>query len=425
LGIAIRCLQKEEIFLERGNNMNEQNEMILNWKDKLTKIGNLKRSTVPMIAKVKIDKYTDKAQDSFDYDFDGSVEFYPFLLNQGFKNLDFNILVITGASGSGKSTFSNYFGTEQVIDWDNSKSVISNFTDVSPDEAVERLVSVGLNSIPTWTKPRNVLSVGEGFRADLARKIKSNAVIDEFTSTVDRDVALSTSRSISKYIKMKGLKKVVIVSCHKDFIDILEPDYVVDLDDEAIYDTRGAHRSKFEIQIFQTKSKREIWKLFREHHYLSHDLNIAANIYTAYWKDRLVAMCAILPQPGVADGQAWRIHRIVVLPDFQGLGVGTRFMNMLGDLYNHHGKILYIRTSHTKLIHYLMRNEKWYGDGKLKKSNPEGGQLASKNKSMSLTRKSASFKYVQDCLNDDLIDYNSIRFLKKIEEPEVELFTLF
>ena len=52
----------------------------------------------------------------------------------------------------------------------------------NPQEAITKLTSVGLNSVPTWTKPYCVLSNGEKFRADLARRIKDNAVIDEFKS---------------------------------------------------------------------------------------------------------------------------------------------------------------------------------------------------------------------------------------------------
>jgi ABC-type ATPase with predicted acetyltransferase domain len=53
-----------------------------------------------------------------------------------------------------------------------------------------------LNSVPSWYKPYQVLSNGEKFRADLARKLKSNTVIDEFTSVVDRTVAKAASVSL-------------------------------------------------------------------------------------------------------------------------------------------------------------------------------------------------------------------------------------
>lgn len=86
--------------------------------------------------------------------------------------------------------------------------------------------AVGLNTVPSWSKPRKVLSNGEGYRADLARKIDSNIVIDEFTSVVNRETAKSCSMALSKYIKRNKLKNIVIATCHHDILDWLEPDWV-------------------------------------------------------------------------------------------------------------------------------------------------------------------------------------------------------
>lgn len=305
--------------------------------------------------------------------------------------------------------------------WNNNKAIISNFE--NSQIAVERLCAVGLNSIPTWCKPRNVLSVGEGFRADLARQLESNCVIDEFTSTVDRNIALSCSKSISKYIREKKLTKCVFVSCHKDFIDVLCPDYVIDLDDEAIYDTRRLVRRKFELSVYQKTNKREIWNIFKQHHYLSSDFNVASNVFVAYKDTELVALCSILPQPGVADGNAWRIHRLVVLPDYQGLGIATKLLEYVCDLFAYHHKIVYLRTSHIKLINYCKRSNKWYGDGKLKKSSEEGGEL--RHRKVNITRLSASFKYIAPCRYENDDRYNCLSFNENKEKVEyLDLFNL-
>lgn len=156
------------------------------------------------------------------------------------KNLQFNILVITGASGKGKSTFLKEFNDYKVNarTYDNSKAIVSNFA--SPEEASSKLSAVGLNSLPVWCRPRNVLSVGEGFRADLALNIDDYTIFDEFTSTIDRNVAKSTCNSIQSYIRKHNLTNVVFCSCHKDYIPYLKPDYVIDLDLEKMFDCRGA-----------------------------------------------------------------------------------------------------------------------------------------------------------------------------------------
>lgn len=314
----------------------------------------LERKEIPLTSKVELDSYTNLAQKNFDYNFDGISKFFPFEVPSILKQLDFNILAIVGASGSGKSTFSKHFGEEEKLEYDQNKAIISHFD--NEEEAIEKLIAVGLNSIPTWCKPRNVLSIGEGFRVDLARKLKNNCVIDEFTSTIDRSVALSCSKSVSKYIRNKNLKKCVFVSCHKDFIDTLCPDYVIDLDDECLYDTRGLPCRKFELSIYKQSNKEEIWNLFREHHYLSKNLNKASNVYVGYLENKIVGMIAILPQPNGYLKNAFRVHRLVILPNYQGLGLGTKILKEISRLYKSEGKSMYIRTSHKKLYNYFKNN---------------------------------------------------------------------
>ena len=62
----------------------------------------------------------------------------------------------------------------------------------------------------------------------MARRLKSGARIDEFTSVVDRTVAASCSVAISKYIRKKGLSKIILATCHYDVVDWLEPDWIFD-----------------------------------------------------------------------------------------------------------------------------------------------------------------------------------------------------
>lgn len=204
-------------------------------------IATLDRSAEPLVSTVPVDDMTNLAQSAFDFYFDGTSTFYPFLVPDCLKDVKFNKLVITGASGTGKSTFLKTFQSIPVKEYDCSKAVISNFT--NKEDAVDNLGAAGLNCIPTWCKPRNVLSVGEGFRADVALNLFSGACFDEFTSTVDRNVAISLAVSIGKHIARKKLENMVFCSCHKDYIDYLNPDYVVDLDEACVYDCRGINTS--------------------------------------------------------------------------------------------------------------------------------------------------------------------------------------
>lgn len=202
------------------------------------------KKSEPLVSIVPVDEYTEMVQNNFDYTFDGRSEFYPFELPKGVLDIDFNILAIVGASGSGKSTLLKEFKGYRMNDtmYDSSKAIVSNFS--TPQDASYKLSAVGLNSMPVWCRPRDVLSVGEGFRADIALNLESYTIFDEFTSTIDRNVAKSTCNGLQRYIRKNGLTNMIFCSCHKDFIPYLQPDIVIDLDDAKVYDCRGASLKK-------------------------------------------------------------------------------------------------------------------------------------------------------------------------------------
>lgn len=190
------------------------------------------RKKIPLTSQVIEDEYTALCSKAFDYTFTGESKFYPWELPKSLPK-EFGIGLIVGGSGSGKSSLLNEFGEPQEVEWDSSKSIVSHFE--TPDEALSKLSAVGLNTIPSWVKPYHVLSNGEKFRVDLARRIGNGAVIDEFTSVVDRAVAKASSVAISRYVKNNGIKNIVLASCHRDIVDWLEPDWVIDTDAGKFY----------------------------------------------------------------------------------------------------------------------------------------------------------------------------------------------
>jgi ABC-type uncharacterized transport system ATPase subunit len=196
-------------------------------------IEKLTKEITPLTSSVERDEFIIASETAFDCIFDGTSTFYPWKIPSKIPN-EFRIGVIVGSSGSGKSTILKQFGVEEEPQWEHDKSIVSHFD--NPDDGINKLTSVGLNSIPSWYKPYHVLSNGEKFRADLARKLKSNAVIDEYSSVVDRNVAKAASVSLSKYIKNSGLKNIVLSTCHHDVVDWLEPDWVLDTDTGELLD---------------------------------------------------------------------------------------------------------------------------------------------------------------------------------------------
>lgn len=146
---------------------------------------------------------------------------------------NWNIGLIVGGSGTGKSTIGYELFGDKIIDNFKyiSKSVVDDMPkDASIDDITKMFYSVGFGSVPSWLKPYNVLSNGEKMRVDLARKMLDSdfVVFDEFTSVVDREVAKTMCIAINKMISKNKNKKFVAISCHYDIIEYLQPDWVFD-----------------------------------------------------------------------------------------------------------------------------------------------------------------------------------------------------
>ena len=312
-----------------------------------------------LASKVELTDLDSEIFKNFDYSFEGSISFkVPELPDLPEK---FNIGVICGSSGSGKSSILKNLGKEEELTWDDNKTIASHFDSV--DDAIDRLSAVGLNSIPTWSKPRHVLSNGEGFRADLARRLKSNCVIDEFTSVVNRDVAKSCSTAFSKYIKRNNLTNIILATCHEDIIEWLSPDWVFYTDTQTV-SRRSLQRPRIEINIHECS--KDYWSMFAHHHYLTSEIPPIVDCYLATWNGVIVGFASSICLPGKSpplyEGDTrikYRECRTVVLPDFQGLGIGTRLSDAVGDIVLEKGYRYFSKTAHIRMGEYRQRSSKW------------------------------------------------------------------
>lgn len=312
-----------------------------------------------LTSKVNTNEITDELSRAFDYTFDGVTEFdVPQISTLEWNSIiegGFGIGLIVGPSGSGKSTILKDFGTEEEISWDTDEAVCSHFENA--EDARQRLTAVGFNSIPSWMKPFHVLSNGEQFRANLARKLKDNAVIDEFTSVVDRNVAKSCAYATRRYIDEKKLKNVVFATCHYDIIEWLQPDWVYDTSTGDVTTRGDLRRPSIELEILPCST--EIWSKFRHHHYLTGDINKSARCWLAVWNGVPVGFSAVIAFPSGSVKNGFRGHRTVILPDFQGMGIGVRLSDAMGEIYVNEGKRFFSKTAHPRLGEYRERSSKW------------------------------------------------------------------
>lgn len=186
----------------------------------------LTRSADPLHSEVEVDDILSETILPFDYKI-GSSKFHPWVAPQLPEH--FGLGLIVGSSGSGKSTLlADLGGGLDSPLWDRNKAVASHFD--TAQDAYERLSAAGLSSVPAWTLPYQSLSNGQQFRADLARQLHDGARIDEFTSVVDRLVAKSASVSVRRLVRSSGLSNIILATCHRDVIEWLQPDWIIDLD---------------------------------------------------------------------------------------------------------------------------------------------------------------------------------------------------
>jgi hypothetical protein len=206
------------------------------------------------------------------------------------EDLDWNVGLIVGPSGSGKSTIATrLFGAPLDLKW-SAPSVIDDFP---AKESVERIAeicsAVGFNTIPAWLRPFAVLSNGEKFRVDLARRLVELGdpiVVDEFTSVVDRQVAQIGSHAVQKFVR-KHKRKFVAVSCHFDIVDWLQPDWVLDVATMSFTRRRLQRRPSIECTI--ARVPRAAWRLFAPYHYLTGSIMRNARCFGLFAHGQLAA----------------------------------------------------------------------------------------------------------------------------------------
>lgn len=297
------------------------------------------------------------------------------------EGADWKVGLVVGPSGSGKTSIGRaLFGGADFYEptgWPDDRPIIDAIAaDGSFDDATAALSAVGLGSVPSWLRPYGVLSNGERFRADLARIVcdrPARVVIDEFTSVVDRQIARIGAGAFAKAWRRTG-GQAVLLSCHYDIAEWLEPDWIFNTATGEFTGRGLQRRPRIELDIVETDWR--WWPLFEPNHYLKLPRMIAATNYVGLVDGQPVAHVAFSTRPGLKEARACRL---VIMPEWQGAGVGMRFLNAVCSRWryglNRHAIPMptLFHTSHPGLAAAIRRDPKWaqvsanlVGDNKLR-----------------------------------------------------------
>jgi len=245
--------------------------------------------------------------------------------------------------------------------------------------------------------------------------------------------------------------KFICLSCHTDFLPWLRPDWILDLANEE--SGRGGERERGRsakpshstrpplspsptlplifrpfwprgslqrprLRLRVRRVRQRLWPRFARHHYLSGGLSTAATCYAAFADSvqsskfnvqscediptlnfepgtlnlsRPIAFCAVLATLGWKRTK--RITRLVVLPEFQGLGIGPRLAETVAAAEVAKGNRVTITASHPSVLAWCSRSPRWRYLG-LKKTGSTRQRLANRTIRCSSGRAVASYEWV-------------------------------
>lgn len=318
---------------------------------------------------------------------------------------DWQIGVVVGPSGSGKSSIGKALWgggpyRASQFRWPKDAPIVDVIgKGVEFDTVTGALGQVGLGEVRAWLRPYHVLSTGQQFRADLARVLAERpdrVIVDEFTSVVDRQIAKIGAQAFAKGWR-RGPGQAVLLTCHYDVLDWLQPDWTYDTGKDEFAWEWLQRRPPIEVEI--RLGGWDLWETFKPYHYLEAGPMLAGKVYVAFVDGEPVAHLGMATKnvPVKHKGRTVqsveaRACRMVVMPEWQGAGVGMRFLNHVCEMQKQGEGVLPRRmttvfhTSHPQLCSALRRDPKWvqvsahlYGGSKaasLKSMTKAGARIA-------------------------------------------------
>ena len=85
----------------------------------------------------------------------------------------------------------------------------------------------------------------------------------------------------------------------------------------------------------------------------------ASQCFGLYENENIIGFIAVLHQPHGINKKIKRCSRLVILPDYQGIGLGRKFLESIAKLYISQGYDFTITTTAKNLINALRKSNDW------------------------------------------------------------------
>ncbi len=121
---------------------------------------------------------------------------------------------------------------------------------------------------------------------------------------------------------------------------------------------------------------KKLWGMFAPYHYLRSDY-FGHGALVAILDDKLVGFTSFISFPsGTIEQPARRGHRTVILPDYQGMGIGVKLSDFLGEYCLVQGFRFFSKTSHPRMGAYRDQSPLWKPTSKNGVMRSDGGGVS-------------------------------------------------
>jgi ABC-type transport system involved in cytochrome c biogenesis ATPase subunit/GNAT superfamily N-acetyltransferase len=265
-----------------------------------------------------------------------------------------DIVLITGDSGSGKSALLKAIKADLGSEAQDIKDLqidpqtpIIETLGKNTTEAIEALSQVGLNDAFLFLRPYQQLSDGQKHRyqtAQLTASQKPFWLLDEFTSTLDRDTAKILAYNLQRIARKHG-KAVIAATTQRDLLKDFVPnvhihkrygkEVTIQYHPNAKADACSLTR-----QMTIQQGTREDYKALSQFHYRTSRLPPPRKIFTLKRKGELCGVIVYSNPPPMCFGRAkvWKgnihqlnaevstISRVIIHPKYRSIGLGEKLV---------------------------------------------------------------------------------------------------